>query len=841
MGLLSKVREYREELVGCDDLLNYAFLSRGEHTHEPAIVLLKDGALLRAWYFQGPDLDYAAEEELERLSLLVANAFRHCGDGWMLHVHSVRRPCPGYMPPGAFPDATSALIDEEGRRRYAGDGHYDSVAALALTYKPPSELEQRVSRLFYEGRHRTVAGLHQSVDFFIKTTGEIEDLLVGVLNLSPMDAADLTTYLHTCATGVDQPMRAPAPGAELDVVVADQDLIGGFTPKIGQLHMRVVSIDGFPGMTQPGAQTFLHELAIPYHWSTRFVFLDTLTAQRQINKKRRNWRQQWHKFGGKTAEAMHGEESGNLQLHPVHMTHDALEAAAEAASGDVVYGYYTMTVTVFHEDERTATEYAKLVQKTVRNRGFGARIEEANALEAFLGSLPGHGYENLRGVLIHSLNLADLLPLTSVWVGQSTVPNPYFPAQSPALMLTATAGHTPFFVTPWVGDVGMMLVLGPVGSGKSTLLNMLAAQFLRYPDAQVFWFDKDYSAYVLCQAVGGHLYDIGGEGERIAFTPLAGIESEEERVWAWGWLEECLSQQGVHVTPEQRKEIWAALQKMGHAPGDRTLTAFRATVQDLGVRTGLAHYALGGGAGELLDAAADSLRAHHFMVFEMSHLLARGDTDLVPVLLYLFHRIEQRLDGRPTLIPIDEAWMMVLRSAFGQKIEAWLRTLRKKNAAVIFTSQSLTDVERCPQRNIIVESCQTKIFLPNAEARTTQSAQLYLDMGINHREIELLAAATPKKHYLYHSPLGRRLFDMNLGRAALSLVGMGGREDIRRVRACVQEFGEHWPAQWLRKQGCEAEARWWEQRNTYLHHTEDGYVSVFRDRGTASDGITPTR
>ena len=102
MGVLSNIREHREELVGFDDLLNYAFLIRGAQTHEPAVVLLKDGALLRAWYFQGPDLDYAAEEELERLSLLVSQAFRHCGDGWMLHVHSVRRPCPGYLPPGAF-------------------------------------------------------------------------------------------------------------------------------------------------------------------------------------------------------------------------------------------------------------------------------------------------------------------------------------------------------------------------------------------------------------------------------------------------------------------------------------------------------------------------------------------------------------------------------------------------------------------------------------------------------------------------------------------------------------------------------------------------------------------
>jgi type IV secretion system protein TrbE len=827
MGVLAKLREHREELTGYDDLLNYACFLQDE----PAVVLLKDGALLRAWYFRGPDLDYAAEEELERLSLLAAQALRPCGDGWMLHVHSIRRPCPGYLPRGAFPDTTSALIDEERRRHYEGDGHFDSVAALALTYRPSSELERRFARLFYEGRRRREAGLSDLVAGFVKTTGEIADLLGSVLALVPMTAADLTTYLHTCATGVDHPLHAPTPGADLDVVIADQDLVGGFTPKIGQLHLRTISIDGFPGMTQPGAQAFLHELPMPYHWSTRFVFLDTLTAQRQINKKRRNWRQQWHKLGGKAAEAMHGEESGNVQLHPVQMTNDALEAAAEAASGDVIYGYYTMTVTVFSEDETTVTEYAKQIQKTVRNRGFGARIEEANALEAFLGSLPGHGYENLRGVLIHSLNLADLLPLTSVWAGQRTVPNPYFPPGSPALLLTATTGRTPFFLAPWVGDVGMTLLLGPTGSGKTTLLGMLAAQFLRYPGAQVFWFDKDYSAYALCQAVGGHFYDIGGDGERVAFTPLAGIDSEEERIWAWGWLEECLAQQGVPVTPDQRKEIWAALTKMGQAPGDRTLTAFRATVQDLAVRTGLAHYALGGGAGELLDAADDSLRQHHFMVFEMSHLLARGDKDLVPVILSLFHRIEQRLDGRPTLIPIDEAWLMVLRSAFGQKIEEWLRTLRKKNAAVIFTSQSLTDVERCAQRTIIVESCQTKIFLPNAEARTTQSAQLYHDLGLNEREIELLAAATPKKHYLYHSPLGRRLFDLGLGRAALSFAGVGGREDIRQVMTCVKAHGAQWPAVWLRERGCETEARWWERDHARRQTTtqEVIYGSVFLD------------
>jgi type IV secretion system protein VirB4 len=250
---------------------------------------------------------------------------------------------------------------------------------------------------------------------------------------------------------------------------------------------------------------------------------------------------------------MHGETSENISLHALDMARDAMEAMAEAESGEVVYGLYTMTVLVMDEDEGTVEEHAREVQKRIQNRGYGARIEEANAPEALMGTWPGHGYENLRAVPLHSLNLADLLPLTSIWAGQPAVPNPSFPPHSPALMLTATAGQTPFFFTPWVGDVGMQLVLDPIGSGKSTLLGTEAVQFRRYPSAQVFWFDKGYSSYSLCLAVGGHHYDIGAD-ETIAFTPLAGIDEEHEREWALGWLEECVVLQGLTtITPELRR------------------------------------------------------------------------------------------------------------------------------------------------------------------------------------------------------------------------------------------------------------------------------------------------
>ena len=179
----------------------------------------------------------------------------------------------------------------------------------------------------------------------------MDDILHPLLNLQPMAATDLLTYLHMCVTGIEQPMVSPALDAEIDTLIADQDLTLGFTPKIGQQHVRVISIDGHPAMTQPGAQDFLHELAMPYLWSTRFTFLDARTAGRIINKKRMHWKQKVSSLGGKAGEAMHGGESDNVSFHAIDMARDAMVAAAEAESGEVIYGIYTMTVVVMDEDE----------------------------------------------------------------------------------------------------------------------------------------------------------------------------------------------------------------------------------------------------------------------------------------------------------------------------------------------------------------------------------------------------------------------------------------------------------------------------------------------------------
>ena len=446
------------------------------------------------------------------------------------------------------------------------------------------------------------------------------------------------------------------------------------------------------------------------------------------------------------------------------MAEDADDALAEASSNRVRFGYYTSAIILMEENRSAAESNAREITKQLQHHGFPAVIEHVNANEAYLGSLPGHGYRNLRRPLIHTRNLADLMPTTNVWPGEETNPRPFFPENSPPLCYTATTGGTPFRLNLHVGDVGHTLIFGLTGSGKSTLLGLFVHRTessFRHPDAQVFCFDKGLSAFVLTKAAGGDHYDLG-ESE-ISFCPLAKVNDDNERMWAQDWIETLLNLQGVSLLPPNRKAIWRALQLLGDSRSE-TPEPLRTWFDCFRISryvTGSTSNPLHGPMGRFLDADNDALGTSRFQTFEIEALMAMGEKVLLPVLTYLFHRIEQRLDGRPTLVVLDEAWVMLANGAFGAKIEDWLRTLRKKNAAVVLSTQSLVEVANSPQRDVILESRPTKILLPNPEAQNPVTAELYRKFGLTSRQIEMLAFAVPKRQYYYVSPAGRRLFDLS--------------------------------------------------------------------------------
>src|SRR3546814_590716 len=203
----------------------------------------------------------------------------------------------------------------------------------------------------------------------------------------------------------------------------------------------------------------------------------------------------------------------------------------------------------------------------------------------------------------------------------------------------------------------------------------------------------------------------------------------------------------------------------------------------------------------MLDAECESLGEGEVRAFEMEQLMhARGA--VLPVLTYLFHRLERRIDGAPTLLVLDEAWTFLDDPLFAGRIREWLKTLRKKNVSVVFATQSLADIQRSAIAPALVDSCPSRIFLPSPQALEPQLRGVYESFGLNACQIELIAHGQPKRDYYYQSRAGNRLFDLDLGPVALAFAGASTPADPRSLDRVLEDAGvPGFAGAWLRQCG----------------------------------------
>ena len=806
--------EHRRHAVGLGDLLLYDSLV------EDGILLLHDGALLAGWQFRGPDLGSATNAEMATLSARLGGILK-LGSGWMVKCDSIRSQAPGYPERQQFPDSITRIIDDERREQFMAErAHFESEYFLTLTYLPPVAREETVKGWMFEGMKGKQGDAVRVLEHFKVRITAFEDVFRSLFSATRLKSVvendptgrvvvydDLLRYVHRCVTWKDHSIRRPDFPIYLSDVLATEDFVGGLTPRIGNKHLRVIALDGFPRASTSGILAALDNLPITYRWNTRAILLDPEEARSLLDKVRKKWRS---KIRGLRDQIMQ-TQNGAVNLHAQQMSLDAEEAMSVAVAGDVLFAQYTTNVICADADEAKVEEAAGLVMKTIQNLGFAARVEDVNSVEAWIGSLPGDGYRNVRRVILHTLNLSDLLPISAVWAGNKESPCPFYPPKSPPLLFAATTGFTPFRFNLHCGDLGHTLMVGPPGSGKSTFLGFIVAQFFRYPSAQVFAFDKGYSLHVLTRACGGEFYDLGGEKRSLSFYPLADLAHDSDIAWASAWVEKLCALSGLRISPGQKNSIADAINLLRNAES-RTMTDFVATVQDKDVRASLEPYTLGGPLGRLLDADKDGLRESRLMVFEMENLMKYGDGNAnatVAVLLYLFRRIQKRLDGRPTLIVLDEAWVYLRDELFREYLRDWLKTLRKLNAVVVLATQNLSDIFNSGICDVVIEACPTKVLLANAEAASTQSRRLYEAVGLNDREIQIVQNATPKRQYYVVSPEGRRLIALGLGEVALSFVGVNAPEERKKVEGLVRDFPRTWQAEWLRQRGRSDWADWW--------------------------------
>lgn len=821
--LLSQVRKVNEDLrlkkhqsteAGLADLLNYAAVV------DDGVIVGKNGSFMAAWLYKGSDNASATDVEREMNSFRINQALANMGSGWMVHVDAVRRPAPNYSHPSQsnFPDPVSAAIDEERRRTFEGLGNlYEGFFIITVTWFPPMLAERKFVELMFHDdsdKPNNKARTHHLIDFFKKQVKNIESRMSSAVSMERLrgqkimneDGSTVThdeflQWLQFCVTGINHAVMLPTNPIYIDNLIGGKELYTGVTPKLGRKFIQVVAIEGFPLESSPGILTRLAELPVEYRWSNRFIFMDHHEAVSHLEKFRKKWKQKIRGF----FDQVFNTNGGTVDEDAVSMVADAASAIAETNSGMVAQGFYT-SVVVLMDESRSVVETAALqLEKAINGMAFTARVETINTMDAFMGSLPGHGVENVRRPLINTMNLADLIPTSTIWTGENFAPNPLMPPNSPPLMHGLTSGNSPFRVNIDVRDLGHTIMFGPTRAGKSTHLAILAMSWRRYSNARLFTFDKGMSMYPSCKAAGGSHYVVAGAGEKLAFAPLSNLVTRSRRAWAMGWIDDLLALNDIKTTPEQRNKIAETILEMGKVeeetgrPG--TLSEFTAMVQDNDIRAALKDYTVDGLMGHLLDAEVDQLSISDFITFEIEHLMDLGDRYALPVLLYLFMRIQEALDGRPTLIILDEAWLMLGHEVFREKIREWLKTLAKKNCRVLMATQNLSDASQSGILDVIVESTATKIYLPNMYARDEAATALYLRMGLNLRQIEIIATAQQKRDYYLVSEKGRRLYSLALGPLALSFVGATGPDDIAIIKKLEEQHGDAWVHVWLRDRG----------------------------------------
>ena len=475
---------------------------------------------------------------------------------------------------------------------------------------------------------------------------------------------------------------------------------------------------------------------------------------------------------------------------------DMLAARDALGNGAVGFGDHHLTVMVRERQLGQLDDAMAACAAALADTGAIAVREDTNLEPAFWGQFPGNEAYLVRRALISSANMASFGSLHGFALGQAQGNH-----WGEAVTLLETTSATPFFFNFHHGDLGNFSVIGPSGSGKTVVMNFLAAQAQKFSPRTIL-FDKDRGAELFVRGIGGR-YDSIRSGEPTGFNPLALPDTPGNRAFLRDWLGVLLKAEG----PEEEQTIAAAVDAAyANDASLRRLRHFRELLSgtrrpqpgDLADRLGAWIGAGEGSGGEhawLFDNAEDRLDlGARVLGFDMTALLENPRLR-TPTMMYLFHRIEERLDGKPTMILIDEGWKALDDEVFAARIRDWLKTLRKRNALVGFATQSARDALESRISTALVEQTATMVFMPNSRARPED----YCDgFGLTEHELALIRTLPAHSRcFLVRQPDASVVVRLDLSGAPEVLTLLSGRESsVRRLDLLREALGDA-PSEWF--------------------------------------------
>lgn len=748
-------------------------------------VLLRDGSVLCV--LSVPGLAFETADTIELNAHLAAREvmLRSALDARFALMHHVIRRRVHAEAGGHFDDPLAAHIDARWKDKLAAGALFVNDQFITLVRRPArghAGWPERLARAWrrkgaeqVEADPADLKALRAAAGSIVASLSAYGARLLGDYQGPSGTCSEVLEFLSALYNGEMRPVRRPADDTDIAAMLPYRRVSFGLDAMEsrgaeGAQFAALVSLKDYPDATSPGLADAL--LRLPYE----MVLCESYApADRQLARER---------IDLSLRRLKSADEEAMAERREMTAARDAL------GSGSVGFGDHHLSVLVRSPvlaglDEATAACAAAL-----SDAGAIAVREDVNLEPGFWGQFPGNESYIVRRALISSANMACFASLHGFALGQAEGNH-----WGDAVTLLQTTSATPFFFNFHNGDLGNFTVIGPSGSGKTVVMNFLAAQAQKFAPRMVL-FDKDRGSEVFVRAIGGSYARIAA-GQPTGFNPLALPDSPGNRAFLRDWLAVLLRAEG----PEELATIAAAvdaayandpvLRRLSHfrellagsrrpQPGD---LADRLTPWLQGQEHGwLFDHPPAPGGGDGLDLSARTLG------FDMTALLEQPRLR-TPVMMYLFHRIEERLDGTPAMILIDEGWKALDDEVFAARIRDWLKTLRKRNALVGFATQSARDALDSRIATALVEQTATMVFMPNARAR----AEDYCDgFSLTAHELEVIRTLPVHSHcFLVRQADASVVVRLDLSGMPEVLTVLSGREStVRRLDALRAQYGD---------------------------------------------------
>ena len=807
-----KRQKDRHSLVTAQERMLFYIPYRYFVDPQKSTLLLKNGGFMRVYKITNRDLNFV--DNFKFLIDSLNAAMMRLGSGMMIHYETQKVPKRKPREKASkFSPLPTVLFQESRENVFENFDFYEINHYLTISYFYDYNKEKNLDEIIAFGKKKISkkAYIKQNEKIYKEFDSKVKDLLFQLRlaiakDPEPVIDGELTNFLYRTINPLTSRtnLKAPPMLYPVDEFLSDSQVIN----RNGVLNVegyftKTVSIKLFADKVIPQIFSDLEDLPFPFRSVTRLIGLSKEEAIKTIkNVEKYQFGKRYNAFQILFNGLHGGRKLDNGDQTRVDKAKEAAAARYELQQNQVSYGYYTFSVIVGGKTIEEATNRADEVRRLIGTFGFTAKDDKFNAIDVYFGAMPGNVKQNIRMAPMDSKALADMLPLSSVYDG-----DPYDKVFEAPNLFTTMADDRIFYFNNKVKDVGHTMILGRTGSGKSTLLGLIEASFLKYASkytdgrgkvhnvgSQVFIFDKGSSSKVLTMTSGGKFYDMGSP-EAASFQPLRNIHINKTLEWAFDWVTMIVAQEmpSLAENVENRSKIKDAIQSLATMePDERTLTRLRWLINDKDLQAALEPYCQGGAYGNYFDKIEQGIQSANITTFEMGEIMEKEKV-VTPILDYLFHVIQTQKTnkGIPTLIVLDECWVFFKNKKMADKIAEWLKVLRKQNAAVIFATQSIEDIENSSIASAVKSACMTKIFLPDTEGGT--NPELYEKYALSQKAIHTIQNSRPQRDYLYTSEYGVRKFQLMLDSTQLAYVGASRAEDLTKITELSELYKEMYP------------------------------------------------